>query len=232
MKMRWLGQAGYELTDGHHSVLIDPYLSDMVYRVDGFHRLIPPPFTPQEIKADIIIYTHDHVDHLDEDTVMAVGQNETCFAGPESGRAVLRRCNVAEEYYIPLNRGGVLDFAGMHIEAVFAEHTADSIGLLCTYAERKYYFTGDTLLTPEVGKGIQADVIFVCINGKLGNMNVSEAAELTRRVGAAVGVPNHYGMFAENTEDPQKYVEALENTSCTAFVMEYNREYELSELGN
>lgn len=231
MKIRWLGQAGYELTDGHHSVLIDPYLSDMVFRLDGFHRLIPTPFTAQEVNADIIIYTHDHADHLDEEMVMGMGQNDICFAGPESGRAVLHRCNVAEERYVPLNRGGVLDFAGMHIEAVFAEHTADSIGLLCTLKGRKYYFTGDSLLTPEVGKGIQADVIFVCINGRLGNMNVNEAAELTKRVGASVGVPNHYGMFAENTEDPAKYVTALKNTSCTAFVMEYGCEYELSELG-
>lgn len=69
------------------------------------------------------------------------------------------------------------------------------------------YFSGDTLFDKRLYGVAQfaPDVTFLCINGKLGNMNVSEAVEVARSIGAPVNVPNHYGMFASNTEDPAKF---------------------------
>ena len=68
--------------------------------------------------------------------------------------------------------------------------------------------------------------MFVCINGKLGNMNADEAAKLTKIINPLVGVPTHYGMFASNTEDPEKYTSQIDN----GFIMDFNKEYTISEL--
>ena len=70
------------------------------------------------------------------------------------------------------------------------------------------------------------DVLFICINGKLGNMNVEEAIRLTGEIGAKVGVPTHYGMFAENTEDPAKYTSRVK----PSFEMKVGVEYDISEI--
>ena len=57
-------------------------------------------------------------------------------------------------------------------------------------------------------------------------MTSDEAVKLTEILKPKVAVPTHYGMFENNTEDPQKYISKLEN----AFEMEHNREYDVVEL--
>ena len=68
--------------------------------------------------------------------------------------------------------------------------------------------------------------MFICINGKLGNMNVSEAIKLTKIINPEVGIPTHYGMFESNTENPLNYISKI---NC-GFEMEYNKEYHISEV--
>lgn len=181
------------------------------------------------------MYTHDHIDHLDSDLVRAMDKGSTIFAGPGSGYEILKACGVPENNIRCMKRGDHFQHGVFDLEAVFAEHTPDSQGYVLHYHGRDYYFTGDSLLTPEVGyyadkELIKADVIFVCINGKLGNMSVEEAITLTKRVQAETGVPNHYGMFAENTEDPQKYINGMKDSSCRTVVMEKGRAYNLEKL--
>ena len=61
------------------------------------------------------------------------------------------------------------------------------------------------------------DITFICINGRLGNMNVDEAVITAGKIGAKVNVPNHYGMFASNTEDPHAFTERIDN----GFIMDF-----------
>jgi L-ascorbate metabolism protein UlaG (beta-lactamase superfamily) len=70
------------------------------------------------------------------------------------------------------------------------------------------------------------DVMFICINGKLGNMNADDAARLTGIIAPRVAIPTHYGMFESNTEDPCKFTSQV---SC-GFVMEHGREYSIKEI--
>ncbi|WP_395027527.1 MBL fold metallo-hydrolase [Robinsoniella sp.] len=235
MQIKWLGQAGYELKEGNCTILLDPYFSDLVEKEEGLKRLVPAPAACKDVKADVILYTHDHIDHLDSDLVRAMDKGSTIFAGPGSGYEILKACGVPENNIRCMKRGDHFQHGVFDLEAVFAEHTPDSQGSVLHYHGREYYFTGDSLLTPEVGyyadkELIKADVIFVCINGKLGNMSVEEAITLTKRVQAETGVPNHYGMFAENTEDPQKYINGMKDSSCRTVVMEKGRAYNLEKL--
>ena len=48
-------------------------------------------------------------------------------------------------------------------------------------------------------KMFKPDVAFLCINGRLGNMNVDEALITAQRIGAKINIPNHYDMFACKT---------------------------------
>ena len=69
-------------------------------------------------------------------------------------------------------------------------------------------------------------MMFICINGRLGNMNVEDAVKLTKILSPRVGVPTHYGMFESNTEDPRKYLRELD---C-GFEMKHNTEYSIKEV--
>ena len=68
--------------------------------------------------------------------------------------------------------------------------------------------------------------MFICINGRLGNMSVDDAIKLTKIINPKVGIPTHYGMFESNTEDPKNYTSKLK---C-GFEMEYNRSYSILEV--
>ncbi len=84
MALYWLCQAGFAFkTSAGQIVYIDPYLSDVVERVIGFKRMMTSPLEAEEVAADLIICTHEHLDHMDVDALPALAANPRAhFAGP------------------------------------------------------------------------------------------------------------------------------------------------------
>ena len=69
MKVTWLGQAGLLFECGGVSVMIDPYLSNYVEKVQSANwRRVPVNEAFFDITPDIMIFTHDHIDHFDPET--------------------------------------------------------------------------------------------------------------------------------------------------------------------
>jgi L-ascorbate 6-phosphate lactonase len=65
--LTWLGQAGFLLRAADTTVLVDAYLSEHP------DRLFPPPVDPATLTGvDLVLCTHEHLDHLDAPTVVAV----------------------------------------------------------------------------------------------------------------------------------------------------------------
>ena len=103
-----------------------------------------------------------------------------------------------------LNIGDSITVGDFNITAVFADHTVEAFGLIVKAEGKTLYFSGDTLFNEKLF-GIaeyKPDYTFICINGRLGNMNVKEALITAEKIGAAVNIPNHYDMFLSNSEDP------------------------------
>lgn len=218
MNIQWIGQSGYILSDENTTIYLDPYLSDAVNRVAGRERMVPAPVTAQEIKADAFICTHNHLDHLDVDLIDEMNTDEIAFYAPSDCGETLLKLGVKR--YIPFDCGAETQIGNFKISAVYAKHTVPAIGIVVTYGDSRLYFTGDTFYDERLNK-IQCDVLFACINGKLGNMDVNDAVRLTKEINPKIGIPNHYGMFESNTEDPRKYTSNIDN----GFIMEFNRIY-------
>lgn len=218
MNIKWIGQSGYILNDETTTIYLDPYLSDAVNRVAGRERMVPAPVTAQDIKADAIICTHNHLDHLDVDLIDEMNTDGIAFYAPSDCEETLLKLGVKQ--YIPFDCGAETQIGNFKISAVYAKHTVPAIGIVVTYGDSSLYFTGDTFYDERLNK-IQCDVLFVCINGKLGNMDVNDAVRLTKEINPKIGIPNHYGMFESNTEDPHKYTSNIDN----GFIMEFNRIY-------
>ncbi len=220
MNIRWIGQSGYILSDGNTTVCIDPYLSDAVNRVAGRKRLVPCVISPENVCADAIICTHNHLDHLDSDAISLMKKERMTFYAPSDCAQTLRDAGVIR--YVPFDRGTVVQVGDFTLEAVLAIHTVPAIGVVVSHTGQRLYFTGDTLYHEDLAR-IKCDILFVCINGKLGNMDVRDAARLTGEIGPCTAVPNHYGMFAGNTEDPERF--AVQQR----FLMEMDRIYEVKD---
>ena len=70
MKITWLGQAGLLFETEGKKILIDPYFSNSVAKIEPQnYRRIPIDERFLKIKPDVIVITHNHADHLDKETL-------------------------------------------------------------------------------------------------------------------------------------------------------------------
>ena len=126
-----------------------------------------------------------------------------------------------------LNVGDSIKIGDFEITAVFADHTVEAFGLIVKAENKTLYFSGDTLYNENLFEiaDFKLDITFICINGRLGNMNVDEALITANKMGAKINIPNHYDMFESNSENPLLFSEKIKG----GFVMKFNKEYTVSE---
>ncbi len=230
--IKWIGQGGYLFSIGKKVLCVDPYLSNSVRDVEGLERLIPIPIDPQELKADMVISTHDHIDHLDEESIKHMNLANSVFAGPKTCVEHFMAMGIPENRLLQLNAGDSIPLGDAVINGVYANHTPDSIGVVIQYNGYTVYIVGDSLYDEKLldaGK-YNPDILISCINGRWGNMGYDDAASLAIKLGVKVAIPSHYGMFAENTEDPDKFKDALKNSCIRYFELEYNQKYSIDDI--
>lgn len=228
MNITWIGQNGYILNDGITEICIDPYLSNVVDRIAHRGRMVEAPFAPEMLRSDVVVCTHNHLDHVDIDAIPLMDKEKMLFLAPVDAKKQLEECGV--ENYKPFEEGDSYCIGNFKLTAVFADHSVPAVGLVVEHNGVQLYFSGDTEYNEKLKKIKEKniDIMLVCINGKLGNMNVDEAVKLTKIISPKVGIPTHYGMFESNTEDPKKYTEAI---NC-GFEMMYNVKYDICEVLN
>lgn len=226
LKIRWIGQSGYLINDGEIQICIDPYLSDVVNRTANRPRMVKAPFLPSRLKSDVVICTHNHLDHVDIDAIPLMNKENMLFLAPSDAKKQLIECGVTK--YKSFDEGDCVKIGNFELKAVYADHSVPAVGIIIKHGGITMYFSGDTEYNKKLEelKKYNIDIMFVCINGKLGNMNVDEAVRLTKIINPKVGVPTHYGMFESNTENPKNYTSKLD---C-GFEPEYNREYDVEEV--
>ena len=72
----YLGQCGFAIKNRELLILIDPVLCDIVEDGESI-RLYEPPFSLKDFKVDYILCTHNHVDHMNKETILGLmGENE------------------------------------------------------------------------------------------------------------------------------------------------------------
>ena len=210
----FLGQAGYVLRSADVTVVIDPYLSDSAaVTAPEFGRQLPVPIEPEDLRADLFLVTHDHLDHLDPETIRRYPRrNSTQFVAPRLAARKLRELGVPPRQIKRVDSGEQWTWHQLTIRGVFALPTGadvlDTTGYHLTFANgRSVYHTSDTAFTPlllqAAPKGV--DLLLLPINGKWGNLNVEQAVELTAAVGPRYVFPHHYDLMALNTENPETF---------------------------
>ena len=229
MKITPIGQSGYILNVEKTEICIDPYLSDVVNRVANRPRMLKAPFLPEELKSDVVICTHNHLDHVDIDAIPLMKKKKKkkmMFLAPKDAEKTLLECGVIN--YKPFDEGAKVKNGDFELEAVFADHSVPAVGVIVKHNGITMYFSGDTEYNKKLEelKKYDIDIMFICINGKLGNMNVEDAVKLTKIIAPKVGVPTHYGMFESNTENPENFTSQIKNR----FEMVYDRTYEIFDI--
>ncbi len=213
-RITWLGQAGLLFEFDGLTVMVDPYLTDSVKATEPQnYRRVPVDESFFDIKPDILIFTHNHLDHYDPETVKR-------FITADSAITVLSPRSVWEKVrtfggnnnYVCFNRHTSWTAKRVTVTAVKAEHSDPlAIGVVIDTGNKKYYVTGDTLYNDEIFSDLPDDIhaVFLPINGVGNNMNPCDASRFATRVAAKYAVPVHFGMFDNKTADGFEYTNTI-----------------------
>jgi len=148
-------------------------------------------------KADLILITHLHPDHMDPASIGEISKAGTDILAP---LAVLATVKTAK----PIGNGETKTWQGWTIEAIpaynltrgpspgklFHNRGRDN-GYVLTYGGVRFYFSGDTEGVPEMRSLKNIDVAFVCMNLPY-TMPPEEAADAVKAFRPKVVIPYHY----------------------------------------
>lgn len=218
LEIMWLCQGGFLFIFDNVRIVIDPYLSNSL-SARGIERMQPVPVAIEDLKPDYVCFTHDHGDHFDEETVRKiVSLYPDCqFIGPTSTfNHFVDLGFESDRLFSVIDSGEKIKTSLGELYTIPAYHTDRySVGFVIKWASgHTTYISGDTEYHEDIAASIltisnKIDTAFICINGKLGNMNANEAYTLMKEIKPTLTIPMHYGLFAENTVDPAIFVKLM-----------------------
>jgi L-ascorbate metabolism protein UlaG (beta-lactamase superfamily) len=188
----WLGHSSVKI-GGEKVVYIDPW------KLKG------------EEKADLILISHSHYDHLSPEDVKKIRKPETVILTTTDSAAKLSGDVRA------LRPGDVVDVGGIAVEAVPAYNTIRMrspgvpfhpkeerwIGFIITLGGKRIYYAGDSDVVPEM-KAVKADIVIVPVGGTY-TMNAQEAAELVNLIHPETAIPVHWGDIVGSVKDAEQF---------------------------
>lgn len=172
-------------------------------------------------KADLILITDIHGDHMDPDSIKDVSKSDTeIFAAP----AVVQTVTSAK----PIANGETKTWQGWTIEAIPAYNLkrgpapgklfhdkGRGNGYVLTYGGKRFYFSGDTEGVPEMRALKNIDVAFVCMNLPY-TMPPEEAADAVKAFHPKIVIPYHY-----RGSDLSVFQKALEGTGIEVRLLDW-----------
>lgn len=187
-----------------HASLIMEYKNKIIY-VDPVRMFSDYKDFP---KADIILITHAHSDHLDSTLVKNLIGKNTVVIGNNVVKSSIKDSIVMEN-------GDVLKEKEIEITAVPAYNTTEEKtiyhpkgkdnGYILNFNGKKVYIAGDTENTPEMMKLKDIFIAFLPMDQTY-TMTVEQAADAAKTIQPQILYPYHY-----NKTNPEELVKLLEN---------------------
>ncbi|MEP7059241.1 MAG: MBL fold metallo-hydrolase [Actinomycetota bacterium] len=236
LALTWFGQAGFGMSDGSLTVLVDPFLSPWEGR--RYETSLPPELATG---VDLVCCTHEHIDHFDAASAPAIAAASpgAVFVVPSPIVDMVTETGIPSDHVVGVQPGEVHEVAGVTIRAVPARHgvTMDDaygfgeelsgglirfVGYLLELGGVRVYHAGDTILYDGMEATVASldpDVALLPVNGRhaereargiVGNLNEHEAARLAAEIGVATLVPMHHDLFVGNLGSSAVVVEATE----------------------
>ncbi len=178
---------------GHGSIMFA--FGGEIIHVDPYSNLADYTKLP---KADLVLITHEHRDHLDMKALEAVWKPDTILVVTEAGSGSVKKGFV-------MHNGGVREVLGIKIEAVPAYNLVHmrsegvpfhpkgaGNGYVVTFGDKRVYIAGDTENIPEMKELKNIDIAFLPMNLPY-TMTPEMVADAAKSFRPRILYPYHYG---------------------------------------
>ncbi len=225
----WYGHAAFRIvTPAGKTLFVDPWVKNPSNK-NGDADLAAIT------KADLILVTHGHFDHVGEAVEIGKKTGAKLVATFDLGNALVAAGYPKEQFGFDTtgNAGGEIELLGGDVRVAFipAVHSSDASGhaagtaggfLISIKGGPAIYHTGDTdlfgdmALVAEHGK---VDVMLTCIGDRF-TMGPRRAAEAVKLIKPTTVIPMHFGTFPVLTGTVDAFEKALKKTGTKTALKE------------
>jgi L-ascorbate metabolism protein UlaG (beta-lactamase superfamily) len=195
IRVHWLGHDSFVL-QGSRTIIIDPF------RAKGNY------------KADVLLISHEHSDHLSPEDIKRFTNAATTIIAPKMCEGPLTGFTQEKRFVQP---GSEIEVKGVAIRAVpaynlnkfrepgkvFHPKEDGKVGYVVTLDGTRFYHAGDSDATPEM-MALDIDVAFLPVSGTY-VMTAEEAAEAAKAMKAKVVVPMHFASIVGTRADAERF---------------------------
>jgi L-ascorbate metabolism protein UlaG (beta-lactamase superfamily) len=207
LSIKWLSKYSWFKIETENKVIhIDPGYA-------GYLKNQGIPVSEFKDKADLVLVTHFHKDHLQPEALSKIRKSKTIILAPE-------KCSdrIIGDFQI-VKPGDELKIDDVTVKVVNAyntpegnstrklHHKGDSVGYLITIDSHKFYHAGDTDFIPEMHGFGEVDVALLPIGG-IFTMDIDEAVKAANIIKPKIIIPMH-----RRDADPNQFKEKVEINS-------------------
>ena len=217
LRITWLGHSTLLIEIDGHVLLTDPVWGERTAPVDwlGPERWYAPPLALSDLPTlDAVLISHDHYDHLDYPTIVALADHDTTFFAPLGVGAHLEAWGVPAERIEDVDWWDVRQVGALTVTVAPARHASgreildQNRTLWAGYAVRSehhnVFFSGDTGLFPgmtEIGERLGPFEVTMLEVGAYGqawpdwHLGPEQAVRAHQMMKGGVFLPVHWGLF-------------------------------------
>ena len=212
-ELTFLGHASFLLEDSDkEKLLFDPYISENPAASVGV----------DDLKANYIMVSHGHADHLGDAHKIAQDNNATIVSSAEIARQAQGNGLNAHAQHL----GGRHSYPFGSVKLTLAFHGAGipgghACGFVVDYYGKNIYFAGDTALFGDmklIGELDSLDIALLPIGDNF-TMGQEDAAIAASFLQAKIVIPYHYNTWPLIETDPQEFKKKVESETDSQVVV-------------
>lgn len=225
MKLKYFSHSAFQITtDNGKLILIDPFLDDNP----------TSPVKSSEVKADYIILSHAHGDHIGDAFKIAKKNNPLFICVFELANYCMSKGFNAH----PLHIGGGNNFEFGRVKLTIAHHGSQTpegnyagspAGIIISTGGKNIYHTGDTGLFYDmklIGEMNSIDYMLLPIGDNF-TMGIDDAVKAVEFVNPKFAIPMHYNTFPPISTDPNKFKSKVEAIGKKCIVLKFGEEIQI-----